>query len=538
MPTQDVLARLQQNYSELPALIAIIAGVETFRWSFADLQQAILYCQQVLQGSGAVAGDSVLLVSGDLPQLVALVFASLNLQLSLIPLHVDHDARILATVIANNKPRLCIIEAGLLETASVSWYAPGGQVLVLQARAQNWLCPLPTDKPLVACATLAPDIKNPKPGSALIFHSSGTTGQAKALHYSKAQLNTFLYWQQVLFANFQDDPFSSNTALSPRINTLPLVHWGGLSFCLQALLEHRCVYLLRNFTALSVLGLIRKSACQLLLLIPAMYREMLGLLQQEPAPASLRYCLTMGEAMAPGLSHALHHKAKIKLYTAYGMSEALCGLAHGSEPWEQMPEGNCGRHAFGELKLVDEQGNTVADEGELWVRNATTTPCYIDADLLQQKYVQGWYRTGDRLARDSKGYYFFRGRVDGMCVHNGRNVYPQQLEAVFILHEDVQGCIAAPIVIQTGSRRLAIMLATCSALLPTKTSLMNFYLEHGAMYAAPVYILWQAGLPCNATGKPDRLKVQTLLQQAYDTELTAVNSGSGPDSVAVPTDVA
>lgn len=525
MQTQDVLVQLQTNHRKQPALKSVVADIEVLSWTFAQLQQEAKYCLHMLQACGAVSGDSVLLLAHDLPHIVAILFACLDLNLTLIPLHPDHEDSMLESVFKECQPKFIILEGQLLQLQKITTLKCPGHILLLRNISQNWLSKNPNP-----IAHIRPwhATDAGRSNAAIIFHSSGTTGQAKALHYSRSQLVTFLYWQQLLFNNFQDQPNSSTGLVpSPRINTLPLVHWGGLSFCLQALLQQRCVYLLQGFAASELLPLVRRSGCQLLMLIPAMYRELLPLLQQKAATGVLRYCLTMGEAMSPGLSKALYANSGIKLYTAYGMSEALCGLAHGDEPWEQIPEGSCGRLAFGEIRLMDEQGQPVTDEGELWIRNATTTPCYRDAVLLQEKYTQGWYRTGDRMQRDAQGYYFFRGRTDGMCVHNGRNVYPQQLEAVFIAHAAVTACIAAPLITRAGLQRLAILLVhkDCNAtaqnaesVASLKTDLMDFYLEHGALYAAPVFILLQQSLPCNLSGKPDRRLAATLLQQAYDTE--------------------
>jgi acyl-CoA synthetase (AMP-forming)/AMP-acid ligase II len=441
----------------------------------------------------------------------------LRLGLCLVPLHPDQDALVVDELLQGLQPRFAILGNDL--SIQCQRHVLFEYTFLLHPERENWLQWQAgrADVSDVSVSKADNHLRN----VSLLFHSSGTEGSPKAIYYSQQQLTVFLYWQQHLFAAFPDDPeLPASSRPSPRISSLPLTHWGGLSFCLQAHLDGRCVYLCSGATAKDQLVLADEIGCQLLFFVPAMYRDLLDALRYGICPWSLQYCLTMGEAMAVELSRELRMLTCLEFYTAYGMSEALCGLAHhGDEPWETIPEGSCGRHLFGEIQLVDEAGNIASEqgeaEGELWVRNATTAPCYRDTALLAAKYVDGWYRSGDLFRRDAAGHYFFVGRVDNMCVHNGRNVYPQQIEAVFIRHEAVMDCIAAPIVTREGSRRLALLVVQVPGSTVRPEQLMDFYLQHGALYAAPVFLHNCISMPLTTSGKPDRKAVTDLLQDAY-----------------------
>ncbi len=227
-----------------------------------------------------------------------------------------------------------------------------------------------------------------------------------------------------------------------------------------------------------------------------------------------------GLAGHAALAEALRRRHGLLLCTAYGMSEALSGLAHGAVSWSDMPHGSCGQLAFGELQLVASDGTVQPAsgeaEGELWVRNATTQPRYCDAALLQDRYVDGWYRSGDCFRRDAAGHYHFLARLDAMCVHNGRNVYPQQVEAVFIEHPAVEACVAAPLQLQDGRRRLGVWLVLRRGIELGSHELLDYYLQHGAHYAAPVFLLQADSVPATPSGKPERSVIAALLQEAYD----------------------
>jgi acyl-CoA synthetase (AMP-forming)/AMP-acid ligase II len=149
------------------------------------------------------------------------------------------------------------------------------------------------------------------------------------------------------------------------------------------------------------------------------------------------------------------------------------------------------------------------------VRNATTFPCYRDAELNAHKFVDGWYRTGDRFRRDAQGHHYFLGRVDAMCVVNGRNVYPAELEQVFLQHSDVSDCMAAVMHLDKGRQRLGVLVCLRADSGQTPAGLVDWFLVHGALHATPAWLVLGKGIPRNAAGKRDRLAVAALLQQDY-----------------------
>lgn len=515
MPGTGLIDALLQREDDAPALCQHDAHTEVLRWSFRELQAARRYCASLLRKCGLKPGDKVVLVCGDVPPFLAVVLAALQLRLCLLPLHPDQDEHSLDLILAAQSPELAVAEATAVRAMALLRRRVA-RCLVLDAATSDWLrclyalLPHPAQRPPAGVET--PD--------AMVFHSSGSTGHPKAIHYSRAQLDAFLEAQQRLFAPFNDEA-EGQACVTPtaRVNVLPLAHWGGLSFCLQALHEGRAVHLLGSFQAGRVLTVVERNACRLLMLVPAMYRELLPRLEQD-CPTSLRYCLTMGEAMPAALAAALQRRHGLLLCTAYGMTEALSGLAHGAVPWDEVPHGSCGQLAFGELQLVAADGTVQPPggpaEGELWVRNVTTQPRYRDPELLREKYVDGWYRSGDCFRRDAAGHYHFLARLDAMCVHNGRNVYPQQVEAVFIEHSGVQACVAVPLQLEDGRRRLGVVLVAAPGVELCPQELLDFYLLHGAHYAAPAFLLQAGSLPLTPSGKPERTAIAALLQQAYD----------------------
>lgn len=84
------------------------------------------------------------------------------------------------------------------------------------------------------------------------------------------------------------------------------------------------------------------------------------------------------------------------------------------------------------VKVLDENRNEVAERvvGEIAIQsNCMLTGYYHREDATQRAFADGWYLTGDYgFVRD--GEIFVSGRKKDMIIVGGKNVYPQDLEAL------------------------------------------------------------------------------------------------------------
>ncbi|HUE99531.1 MAG TPA: AMP-binding protein [Anaerolineales bacterium] len=85
-----------------------------------------------------------------------------------------------------------------------------------------------------------------------------------------------------------------------------------------------------------------------------------------------------------------------------------------------------------QVKVFDENGNEVSDRviGELALHsNCMLTGYFNRPDLTEKAFRDGWYLTGD-YGYISNGEVFVSGRKKDMIIVGGRNIYPQDLEAL------------------------------------------------------------------------------------------------------------
>ncbi|MDB5101154.1 MAG: AMP-dependent synthetase and ligase [Cyanobacteria bacterium RYN_339] len=98
------------------------------------------------------------------------------------------------------------------------------------------------------------------------------------------------------------------------------------------------------------------------------------------------------------------------------------------------------------LAIRDAEGRPV-DEGhvgEIWLSGPSVMKGYFrNPEKTAEVLVDGWLRTGD-LGFVEGGHLFVTGRQKDLIIRNGRNYYPQDLEALVECLEDVRkGCVIA-----------------------------------------------------------------------------------------------
>jgi len=157
-------------------------------------------------------------------------------------------------------------------------------------------------------------------------------------------------------------------------------------------------------------------------------------------------------------------------------------------------------------------GGATDDEGELELRTPMMATGYHQRpEQTRARFVNGWYRTGDLMRRDSSGFYFFLGRADDMMVCGGENVYPAEVERVLESHPEVlEAAVVARDDRVRGQVPVAFVVRRPDSSL-TAEALIGYAAERGPRYARPRSIVFLDQLPLAGTNKIDR---QALTRRA------------------------
>jgi acyl-CoA synthetase (AMP-forming)/AMP-acid ligase II len=116
-----------------------------------------------------------------------------------------------------------------------------------------------------------------------------------------------------------------------------------------------------------------------------------------------------------------------------GMTEtgSVCLLSDDESDQPEHRRGSFGRPAPGfEVRVVD---------SELQLRGPLLMEGYCGRERHEVFDADGWYHTGDVVAVDDDGFFYFQGRRGDMIKTSGANVSPREVEAVI---HDLTGLVA------------------------------------------------------------------------------------------------
>ena len=144
----------------------------------------------------------------------------------------------------------------------------------------------------------------------------------------------------------------------------------------------------------------------------------------------LRYPVSAGAPLPPGLQEEWRKVTGVELLQLYGMTEAAPVSA--TLPGEN-PPGSIGKPMPGiEVRL--DNSNSV---GELLVRGPVVMKGYADPGETRKAFTRdGWLRTGD-IIEIREGFLYFRGVKKRMIKYKGYPVFPRDLEIILEQHPAV-----------------------------------------------------------------------------------------------------
>lgn len=130
----------------------------------------------------------------------------------------------------------------------------------------------------------------------------------------------------------------------------------------------------------------------------------------------------------------------IKTFQGYGLTECSPIVICNSD--KESKHGSIGRPIPNvEAKLINCDENGI---GELCVKGPMIMLGYYKNEEATNSVFDydGWFHTGDLATVDKDGYYYIQGRSKNVIVtRNGKNVYPEELEALLLKEKVVKECM-------------------------------------------------------------------------------------------------
>ncbi|SEH02914.1 amino acid adenylation domain-containing protein [Nonomuraea solani] len=343
--------------------------------------------------------------------------------------------------------------------------------------------------------------------AAYVLYTSGSTGRPKGVAVPHAALVNLLTGMEHLLGAGPADVWLGSTSLSFDIAGLelflPLVTGGRL-----VLAGDETV---RDGTALA--GLISASGVTHVQATPSGWNMLLS----AGLDASGLVALAGGEVLPLALARRLRRRAA-RLFNLYGPTETTIW----STAWEVPAEPgrvSIGRPIAGTHVHVLDGAGAVAPigvPGELAIGGAGLALGYLGRpELTAERFVNGLYRTGDRVRWLGDGTLEFLGRGDGQVKLRGHRIELGEIETALESHPQVR---QAAVVVR-DDELIAYVVATTPAGAPADL------LEHAARwlpsFMVPRVVVALDVLPMTPNGKVDRLSLP-------DPETAAAGRGGRP----------
>jgi fatty-acyl-CoA synthase len=289
-----------------------------------------------------------------------------------------------------------------------------------------------------------PDL--PESQAAAMCYTSGTTGNPKGVVYSQRS--------QVLHTYAALLPDGIGVCESDTILPIvPLFHansWGIPYECLMAGVSLVMPGPLMDPESLTRLLIEQKTT--IAAGVPTIWQAMLEPLSKvEGGLGPLRSIICGGAALPLSLQQAYRERFGVNITQAWGMTETspLATLAHALAAHSELDQegldhvlNSQGRAVPGvELRLRDENGEPVPHDGEAYgeiqVRGNWIASSYYGEEPTEDKFADGWLRTGDVATMDAEGYIRIVDRTKDVIKSGGEWVSSVKLEGLIMGHPDV-----------------------------------------------------------------------------------------------------
>ncbi|HEY3324592.1 MAG TPA: AMP-binding protein [Planctomycetota bacterium] len=197
-----------------------------------------------------------------------------------------------------------------------------------------------------------------------------------------------------------------------------------------------------RFEPEAALKLASAAKCNMLLMVPSMYRLLIRMQERRPYDMKhLRLTIAGGEALPREVAEQFEKTFGSPLLEGFGQTESGPVVSF-NRPWDHKA-GTIGKPITGvEIRIVDPESLRelpVNTTGELWVKSPSVMKGYHNRPEETAKTItaDGWLRTGDMGEITPDGYIRITGRLREMVKVAGEMVFPAEVEAALLKHPAV-----------------------------------------------------------------------------------------------------
>jgi acetyl-CoA synthetase/medium-chain acyl-CoA synthetase len=505
---RDVVDRFAAEPERPATLYRDAHGVQT-QFTFAQMSDAIHRCAGLFESLDIAAGGRVIVLLPRIPEWQIATVGALAAGMIAIPTSMavlgirDIEHRI------NHSGAVAVIAtpetARLIDSLHGELPSLRHRLVVTDSEvAPGWL----DFKTELARATWSPGRATQAHDPALVFYTSGTTGQPKAVLHNHSYTYTGTRQASIWHG------------IRPRDRFWPTTGWAKAAFGPWSVGAEMAI-VDGAFDPRQQIELLEALQPDVFCAPPTQYRLLVKHGVDHLRVPNLRECVAAGEPLNPEVIRAWRAATGVTIRDGYGQSEAGLLIAN----LAGLPErtGSMGLPLPGyRIAIIDADGRELApgETGDIAVHYPAPglfMEYWKNPEATAKCFRGDWYLTGDRAYRDADGYFWFVGRADDVIISGSHRIGPFEVESLLVEHPEVieAAAVAYPDTDLGHAIKAFVVLRAGHA--PSENLLAELRAKFAGpaeQHKMPASFEFVDVLPKTATGKVKRAELRNLSSPA------------------------
>ena len=351
-------------------------------------------------------------------------------------------------------------------------------------------------------------IKTTLEQKAILQYTGGTTGLSKGAVLSQRNVVAAALQSEAWYRPITSD---INEVYINMVMALPLYHIFAFMLSLLGMRSGYTFILVPNPRDMP--GFIKTLSKQPFHIFPAVNTLFKGLLDQPNFKqldfSSLRITQAGGMAATEQTAARWLETTGCPMIEGWGMTE---GVAAGTANviTDSKFNGTIGIPVPSvDVIVIDDNGERLGlhQAGEMCIKGPNVTSGYYNKDSIDEFTKEGYFRTGDIISMDEKGYITLLDRKKDMVLVSGFNVFPNEIESVMLECDGIIDCAVIGVLDERQGEAVKIYVVPADNNV-TKDIIKEFALDNLTGYKCPRHIEFVSELPKSNVGKVLRNKLR------------------------------
>ena len=343
---------------------------------------------------------------------------------------------------------------------------------------------------------------------AILQYTGGTTGLSKGAVFTQRNVVAAAMQSEAWFRPITSD---INEAYINMVMALPLYHIFAFMLSLLGMRSGYTFILVPNPRDMP--GFIKTLSKQPFHIFPAVNTLFKGLLDQPNFKdldfSSLRISQAGGMAATEQTAARWLEVTGCPMVEGWGMTECVA-VGTNNVITDRKFNGTIGIPGPSvDIIVVNENDEPVGynQAGDMCIKGPNVMSGYFNKDNTNDFTKDGYFRTGDIVSMDEKGYITLLDRKKDMVLVSGFNVFPNEIESVMLDCKGIVECavIGIPDDHQGEAVKIYIVPADNNV---TKSDIKEFAIDNLTGYKCPRHIEFVSELPKSNVGKILRQKLR------------------------------